>query len=245
MPRVDTDTAGRRDYDLCVVGAGAAGLALALAARAAGLSVLVIERGGLAPAADPCEPEIAPDVPHDPAHRTTRQGLGGTLNIWGGRCVPLDRADFAPRPGAPSWPIAYEDYARWIKPAARFLGVEPVFERPVPAHWPALEGVRLDSVERLGPSRLLADLKRRVLARPEGPDVLLDSPVSGFAWTGRSVSGVEIVSGGAYGLFLPTASCSPAAGCRRRGSSSLKNAGIPAGSPAAPPSAGPIWAISR
>ena len=71
-----------------------------------------------------------------------------------------------------------------------------MFERPVPAHWPALEEVRLDSVERLGPSRVIADLKRRVLARPEGPDVLLNSPVSGFAWNGRSVLGVEIISGG-------------------------------------------------
>ena len=193
MPRIDLETAQAQRYDLAVVDAGAAGLALAGAAKDAGLSVLLVERGGPEAASDPDEPEIAPGAPHDPSRQTIRQGLGGTLDIWGGRCVPFDLADFDRRPGgAPGWPIPYEDYARWIAPAARFLGVEPVFERAVPAHWPDVPGVRLENVERLGPGRLIGDLRRTALTDPDSPDLLLDLPVTGLTWTDRTVTGLEI-----------------------------------------------------
>jgi choline dehydrogenase-like flavoprotein len=218
MARIDADNAETRRYDLAVVGAGAAGLALANSAHAAGLSVLLLERGGIEAALDPDEPEVAPDTPHDPVARTIRQGLGGTLDIWGGRCVPFDRTDFGRQPGragvgggsesggstgnggALGWPIPYEDYAAWVEPAARFLGVEPVFERPAPAGWDALEpaGIRVDTVERLGPGPLLAALRRQALTDPDGPDVLLESPVLGLLWSeggstnAAAVAGVEI-----------------------------------------------------
>src|SRR4030095_10138075 len=95
--------------DLCIVGAGAAGLTLAQAfADTPHTVVLLAARGDTADAGARSiyrvEAETAPRLGVDP----TRQWyLGGSTNHWAGNCRPLDEADFQPRDWIPrsGWPL--------------------------------------------------------------------------------------------------------------------------------------------
>ncbi len=97
--------------DLCIVGAGAAGISIALDTLASGLDVLLLEAGGLS-AEKKTQQLYAGSVADERLHclpdRYRQRMFGGTTTIWGGRCVPFDEIDFEPRDYVPysGWPIA-------------------------------------------------------------------------------------------------------------------------------------------
>ena len=100
--------------ELAVIGAGPAGIVVALEAAKHGLSVVLLESGK--PTFDPTVQELSEAAEwdrhrHAPVSLAVRRQVGGTSVIWGGRCVPFDPVDFAPRPflGVPAWPIGYKD----------------------------------------------------------------------------------------------------------------------------------------
>jgi len=89
--------------DVCIVGAGPAGiiLALELARRRPDQKVLLLEYGwpGMPPR-NGLDDSIRIDnlVNHHGPYDCTNKGLGGTTATWGGRCVMYDRVDFIDRP---------------------------------------------------------------------------------------------------------------------------------------------------
>jgi len=99
--------------DICIVGAGPAGIAIALQFLDAGARVVMLEAGGRRPdrtSQELCRGEVVNEHLHPPADTYRRRGLGGSTSVWGGRCAPFDPQDFEPRPwlAAPSgWPIEY------------------------------------------------------------------------------------------------------------------------------------------
>jgi choline dehydrogenase-like flavoprotein len=114
--------------DICIVGAGAAGIALALQFEHGGQSVLVLESGGWRdePATRALmQGRVDGPLPHPPLHRFRRRGFGGATTIWGGRCVPFDPSDFSHRPWMPGkgWPIAYEAVLPHYAQAAKLCEV--------------------------------------------------------------------------------------------------------------------------
>ena len=99
--------------DVCIVGAGAAGIPLALSLTGKGLSVVLLEAGERSQ--DPkaqvhYQGEVANERMHSPLHRYRLRGLGGSTSLWGGRCMPYDPIDFEERAWVPNsgWPISYE-----------------------------------------------------------------------------------------------------------------------------------------
>ena len=95
--------------DLCIVGAGAAGITLALQFVESKLRVIVLESGGEKLEAEQqavYHGEVVDGV-HSPAHLYRQRRLGGSTTIWGGRCVPLDEQDFRKRRYVPlsGWPF--------------------------------------------------------------------------------------------------------------------------------------------
>src|SRR3984893_14206312 len=95
--------------DLCIVGAGAAGIVLALQFVQSKLGVIVLESGGEKLEAEQQalnDGEVVDGV-HPPAHLYRQRRLGGSTGIWGGRCVPLDEQDFRERRHVPfsGWPF--------------------------------------------------------------------------------------------------------------------------------------------
>ncbi len=96
--------------DVCIVGAGAAGISMALQFIGSDIEVLLLESGGVADEPDTqtlyngvvVDPRL-----HSPADRYRQRRFGGTTGIWGGRCLPFDPIDFERRDYMPhsGWPI--------------------------------------------------------------------------------------------------------------------------------------------
>ena len=153
------DDAGRgiREMaDVCIVGAGPVGIALALECERRGLSVTLLESGSDGFDADAqalSTIEVVDPRHHAPSDLTVRRALGGTSLIWCGRCVPYDDIDFERREhvAESGWPIEHRDVARYYAIATSQLDCgKPVFRAPAEGGGGASEGVHLDSLERWG-----------------------------------------------------------------------------------------------
>ena len=99
--------------DLCIVGAGAAGIAIALEFISSGLQVLLLESGGIEAEAETqalYEGVVADERLHSPLARYRQRRFGGSTTIWGGRCMPFDPIDFEPRDwiAHSGWPFGAE-----------------------------------------------------------------------------------------------------------------------------------------
>jgi choline dehydrogenase-like flavoprotein len=112
----DTTDQQTLQADVCIVGAGAAGLTLACELESTSISVMVLEAGGDGPrASDSQDPyEGATQPPHARLSSYRRRVFGGTTTLWGGRCVPFDPIDFERREYVPDsgWPIGYQEIAQ-------------------------------------------------------------------------------------------------------------------------------------
>ncbi|MGE0744772.1 MAG: GMC oxidoreductase [Rhodospirillales bacterium] len=115
------------DCDLCIMGAGAAGITLAMQFAGGPLRVVVIESGGLDFDDDTHALLGADSVGHPyPALEMSRlRYLGGTTNHWGGHCVPLRPIDLEKRDWIPDsgWPVGWEELERYYRRAHRVLWI--------------------------------------------------------------------------------------------------------------------------
>jgi choline dehydrogenase-like flavoprotein len=101
------------ESDICVVGGGAAGVALARDLCQRGHNVCLLEAGGMdfeQATQDLCSGGNLGMEYYELEHSRLRF-FGGTTNIWGGRSIPLDRIDFEKRDWVPhsGWPITLDD----------------------------------------------------------------------------------------------------------------------------------------
>jgi len=166
------------DYDCCVVGAGPVGLSFAIEAAEAGQRVLLVDAGDIESGKRDVVPgptEILDDDRHAPVELVTRQGIGGTSWLWGGRCVAFEPIDFEERDYVPDsrWPIGIDDVAPWYDRAAQHLDAgAAVFRSPEP-DWAGLDEFHMSNLERwarkpkLGPR-----LGARALAHPRVDSLL-------------------------------------------------------------------------
>jgi choline dehydrogenase-like flavoprotein len=104
--------------DLIIIGGGMAGIAIARQFAGSSLKVAILESGGrqiedatqdLYDAAATVRAPDNPDRPFDVYPRSSRaRVLGGSGMVWGGKCRPLDAADFAKRDWIPhsGWPMS-------------------------------------------------------------------------------------------------------------------------------------------
>src|ERR1700680_2424525 len=108
--------------DVCIVGAGAAGISMALEFIGSGIGVLLLESGGAEeePDTQALSAGVVADARlHSPPDRYRQRRFGGTTTIWGGRCVPFDAIDFEPRDYVPhsGWRCSREALLPFYPPA--------------------------------------------------------------------------------------------------------------------------------
>lgn len=118
------------DADVCIVGSGPVGLAMAEDLSARGRTVCLVESGGLeydAAEHELCRGELGGDRSVDPHTIRTRQ-FGGLSNAWsivydrpkvGVRYVPFDAIDLEARPEIPysGWPVGLTELRPWYESA--------------------------------------------------------------------------------------------------------------------------------
>ena len=99
--------------DVCIVGAGAAGVTLARRLVQRGHTVCLLESGGLdfEQATQDLYRGANVGMPYYDLDQSRLRFFGGTVSIWGGRCALLDPIDFERRDWVPhsGWPIGRAD----------------------------------------------------------------------------------------------------------------------------------------
>ncbi len=99
--------------DVCIIGAGAAGIVLAAELVRQRKRVLLLESGGstIESAAQSLNEFAYSGQPHQGANIGRFRALGGTTTVWGGQVLELDEQDFAARPWVPGsgWPFSKQE----------------------------------------------------------------------------------------------------------------------------------------
>ena len=136
-----------RHTDVCIVGAGPAGLSVAASLVGSGLSVVVLEAGTGAAGELGTLPGIEIDdqdpYPHGNVDHSHAAGIGGTAGLWSFQMIaagdqrpvnragcpyaPLEPLDFTARPavGIPGWDLDPGDLQPWYEAAQRLAGIGP------------------------------------------------------------------------------------------------------------------------
>ena len=126
------------ETDLCVIGAGPAGITIARTLAGGPLDVCVLESGGPEEEAESqalAQGEVT-GRPYYALDETRHRVLGGSSNRWAGWCRPLDPIDLEQRDWIPDsgWPIDWAEIEPYFQEAAGLCQLEqPDFD---PAHWP-------------------------------------------------------------------------------------------------------------
>jgi choline dehydrogenase-like flavoprotein len=108
--------------DLCIIGGGPAGIAIAKEFANSPRSVIMLESGGLDFDRRIQDLNKGTNTRGDFLLDTSRYRLlGGTTLVWGGWCAPLDETDFERREWVPysGWPITKRDLLPYYRRAQR------------------------------------------------------------------------------------------------------------------------------
>jgi len=115
------------EADLCIIGGGAAGMAIARQFIDTNKKVILIESGAHS-YNDKTQAlyefnNIGHPVRAQKGYISRNRYLGGSTNTWHDGCLPLNPVDFEQRSWVPNsgWPIKYEDLELYYRDAAGFL----------------------------------------------------------------------------------------------------------------------------
>ena len=116
------------EREVCVIGAGAAGIALGLELAGAPFRVVLLESGGFeaeAETQDLYRGSIYGRAYH-PLHEVRSRRFGGSTSCWTGICRPLEPIDFEARDWVPhsGWPFGFEVLRPFYARAQRVLLLE-------------------------------------------------------------------------------------------------------------------------
>lgn len=177
--------------DVCIVGAGAAGITLAMELLATGMKIILLEAGGKSkagPSQTLYQGTLNDSTRHLPLDQARYRQLGGTTSLWGGRCIPFDSLDFDSRSWVPhsGWPFpqkTLEDYYRRAHTYCECGEYDYQVASALPGAPPHMlpgfsDGeVNTSGIERWSPPTQFGKVYRPFLTRAENLRVLLHAPV--------------------------------------------------------------------
>ena len=115
------------EADLCIVGAGAVGIAMGLAFAGSNKKVIILESGGLQPDHQTQALYQGDHVgrPTYPLETNRLRYFGGTTGHWAGHCRPFDAFDFSVRDWVPhsGWPLRIEELEPYLARTQPLLGL--------------------------------------------------------------------------------------------------------------------------
>jgi len=176
-----------RPHDICIVGAGPAGISLAMGLARAGRSVLLLEGGGLhhEAFAHRLYEGTRDGLRFDGLTEGRFRGLGGTSTQWGGQVLEIDDHVFPPRPWVPEsgWPLAKSALEPYYRRALAVEDLEGALSDAA-AIWRERELPRLElgdafisAFSKWCPERDLAKLHMPALRTLDGLTVALHANV--------------------------------------------------------------------
>ena len=190
-----------------VVGAGAAGIVLAVELARLGRQVTLLEGGGLSLEDASQEPyqSYLGGRPHRGVHAGRFRALGGTTTMWGGQILELDDIDFRERSwvAESGWPIPKHDFAPFYARARALEGVAEsilddgsVWQRlgqPVPEFAPGADGQTelVSYLSRWCPEPNFARLHRHALEESPRIEVWLHSNAVELLLEDEQMTGVR------------------------------------------------------
>lgn len=122
--------------EILIIGTGPAGLALATRLASKGISVLLLEAGGLSPSEESQRMyEGETTGIQYPLAASRMRAFGGSSNCWGGWCRRLESIEFTGRHWVENsdWPIEQNEIEKFYPDASSFLGIEG--ENYDPNYW--------------------------------------------------------------------------------------------------------------
>lgn len=203
---------------IIIVGAGAAGIAIARELAGRDTPVLMLESGGLefdsVVQADYAGESVG--LRYEPLDLCRVKGFGGSTSRqgWAGWCKPMRPLDFKHRPWVPlsGWPFAREELVPHYRRALSLLSLpeDADSEAMQASHFrgalPLGEGDTENELCPLSPAPHLGEVWRDELRRSANVRVLLNATVTELLATpsGRHITGVRVSAGGDRG-FTATA----------------------------------------
>ena len=177
------------ECDVCVVGAGAAGIALTLELKQAGVDVILLEAGGVNGSGKSLSlyrGECVDRERHLPLDSARYRQLGGTTRLWGGRCIPFDGIDFEQRSYIPhsGWPFGRSELDPYYAAASSYCEcgeysyrVAEALADPSADMIPGFIDSDLvtDTIERWSPPTNFGKRYRQILEEAETVQVLLNA----------------------------------------------------------------------
>lgn len=158
------------EADICIIGGGAVGIAMGLELGGTGVSVAIMESGGMA---------------YDKRTQSLYQGehvgrptysletnrlryFGGTTNHWAGHCRPFDEFDFSHRDWIPhsGWPLSIDELTPYL---ARSQSIMQLGEYDYSSLHDYAAQLRLAPLPLGGDSRLVSVLKHQSPPTRFGP----------------------------------------------------------------------------
>ncbi|MEM8987218.1 MAG: GMC family oxidoreductase [Pseudomonadota bacterium] len=210
----DFESGTTLDADICVLGAGAAGVTLARELVQGGFQVCVLESGGLEyddAAQDLYRAEASPEFFPDPQWSRLRY-LGGATNHWEGNCSPLSEEDFKVRSWVPNsgWPFeraALDDaYVRAnVYCEIDAESILTIYNAPVTPPPPELSfklGLAKTEITKASPPTRFAERWAPDLASAKNADLVLNATAHSVALdagqTRIETVRAQVIGGGAF-----------------------------------------------
>jgi len=189
------DVAGREQRaDVCIVGAGAAGIVLAVELRRQGRTVVMVEGGGEdveEAAQEPYRSELA-GLNHRGIHTGRFRAKGGTTTRWGGQILELEKEDFEVREwiAGSGWPFAKYERALVLEGLGGVERSDAAVWQRLKLPMPAFE--RLESYfSRWCPDPVFARLHGAMLEKDEGIRLWLHANCVELVMEQETVRGVR------------------------------------------------------